>query len=147
MLKKLLAAAAVSATIVMPAQAQNGDDVCGAYSAIGKVMASEMLGLTLQDIIDMQRGQRPDLMGKITQAIAGAWTPAEIAAVTSLTTEEQSLLGEAAGAYGLNLLMAGRATTAQQVRDTLMSECKATGYQKVVSNQRQMKNLALVGQN
>ena len=147
MVGKLLAAAAASALLIMPAQAQSDDNVCGAYALIGKVMASEMLSLTLQDIIDMQRGQRPDLMGNITNAIASGWTPAEIAAITQLTDEEQSLLGEAAGAYGLNLLMGGRATTPQQVRDTLMSECQSTGYQMVVDNQKKMKELALVGQN
>ena len=142
MFKKIFAAAMMSAIITVPAEAQTEDSVCGGYAAVGGVMASEMLDLTLRDLVGMMQNKRPDITAKLMSAMETRLTADEVAGITQLPGDEASLLGEAAGEHAMNVLMTGRASSADDVVTLMKQSCLTTGYKTVVGNQRQINELS-----
>lgn len=141
MLKKILTAAMMTAFVSVSAQAQTDDTVCGGYAAVGGVIASEMLDLTLRDVVGMMQNKRPDITAKIASAMESRLTPAEMLGIAQLPGDESSLLGEASGVHAMNVLMSGQASSADEVSNMLKQSCLTTGYKTVISNQRQINGL------
>lgn len=143
--RKLMSALIVASTLSLQSQAETSDSICSAYGSVGKVMASEMLDLTFRDIIGMQQGTRPDVVAKVTTAISTAWSADEIAAMSTLTEEEQGLIGEAAGGRGFGLLMGGTVTTPEGVKTAMVAECNSIGYRNIMDNQKKIRGLSSGG--
>ena len=141
MIRKMITAVVAATALNTVAEAQTDDTVCGAYSAFGGIIASEMLDLTLRDIIGTIQGARPDITAKIGAAVEKGMTAQEQTALSKLSDADGTLLGEAAGGHSINLLMGGQAGSSGEVRSMMLADCKSLGYKTVITNQREMNKL------
>lgn len=140
-MKKMMTAALSAAVLWGAASANAQDDtaLCNTYSAIGEVMASELLDVTMREFIGVAQGTNTALLVQISNSIANAVGGPEMAAMAQLSVEEQELLGEAAGGAAIMMLMEGRAASAEQVGGAMRSQCNAIGASQVINNARQVR--------
>lgn len=132
---------AISVMALAPAANADEKATCNFYGKMGAVFADSMLDLTLRDVVHALNGTRPDVMNEIVAAVSNSMTTADINALNKLTEEQQNYLGESAGGKSMTLLMEGRASSGEQVREMLTSECKSKGLLTLINNQRAANQL------
>jgi len=138
---KNLAALAMAAAVLFSGKAQADEKLeCGIYGKVGYVMADSMLDMTFREVIGMTTGTRPDILAEVSNAIIKAVSDAEMTHMASMPQLEQELLGEAAGQNAMAILMQGQASTADEVRRTLASQCVADGVDQIYANQQSIRD-------
>lgn len=126
--KTILAGLCIAAaTATVPATAQDKDFVCDAFGSIGYTVATVMLPVTMQELVDMTRGQNPDLLGKITQGLTANMAPETLAKFTSLPPKELDGLSQLAGAVGMQTLMSGGAGSPDELQGIMARHCRTVG--------------------
>jgi len=147
-MKPFLSCFALGLLALLPVSAQaddtaSADDVaiCTLYSKIGSSTVSFMLPLKMQDFVDMMTGKNPELMGTMSQSLLSGLDGNDIATMTK-HAEEAALIGEAAGSVGIQSLMSGQASSAEEVQTLMYRQCRAVGAQVIIDNQRQTSALA-----
>lgn len=138
-MKRLTIAGAALAMVATPALGQDNEQICGAYAAIGEVMAGELLDRTMREFIGVAQGTNTELLNQITNTIATSVNGAELMALGQLDPEDAELLGEAAGQTAITSLMEGRASDAVQVRALMKQNCASIGVDQVLDNQRAVR--------
>lgn len=140
MMRRVLATALAGCVLVAgAAQAQDEEALCGAYAAVGGVMAEELLDVTMRDFIKMNQGKNPLLLHSVTMAIASAWDGRQMMAVTAMDGDGVELLGEAAGQTAMTLMLEGTTADADELRAIMMGHCRSVGMDNIIANQRAVR--------
>ncbi|MCF6292775.1 MAG: hypothetical protein L3J04_05210 [Robiginitomaculum sp.] len=116
-------------------KANDDQELCGLYGNIGRGVAEFMLPLTLQQIINMNSGNEPELQKESETKAMTYVTANQLIAAVKLTEQEVAAFGESAGQNAVALLMEAKARSGMDIFDFLTNRCNRLGAQTVISNQ------------
>lgn len=125
------------AAVALSGAASADDDavLCGAYAAVGQVMAGEMLDVTMREYVGVANGTNTALLNQIGEKMLNAWDGKQTLAVAGLGEENSMLLGEAAGATAIGALMGGVSDDAAAIAAMMEAQCLDIGITAILANQ------------
>ena len=125
-----------------PAFADENADRCALYGGLGASFSDFMLPLTLQDLVNVIRGEDAALMTRLSTELIASLEASELATLMRIPADENAALSEASGMVAMNLLMTGAANSPASVKRTMVDTCLDVGAQTIIDNQRR-SNAAL----
>jgi len=110
--------------------------LCTFYGAVGGSVLEFVLPLTMQDLVLMVRGQKPELVEDLTKQMTATTESSALGEAVKLGEQDLELLGKAAGTQAFVLAMSGGAASADEAKNALKSACLRNGSQRIIDQQR-----------
>jgi len=117
----------------------NDEAICNAYGKLGETVASFMLPLTLQQMVNMNSGKDAELMSDFIKKMTDTMSGTEMLALADLGDDAAELLGEFGGQNAITLLMGGQATSSNEIRALMKQQCLQAGPEALVNRMRKAK--------